>query len=106
MIGTDGREWILAKNRNTGGIYEIRPDMLEIDGHPWILVDETGIPVDTSPKVAKPKPKEDVPDVILTKDGKPFKTEHAARSALVAKKLSQADFAIIEAEDGFIITKV
>jgi hypothetical protein len=51
-------------------------------------------------------PQEKLPDVIMTKAGKPFKTEAAARTAMTAQDISVMDYIIQPVEGGFIITKV
>ena len=100
-------EYLLAKNKDTGVIYKIRPDMLEVAPNPWILIDKDNKPIDTSPEVEKLTPKKPEERVILTKEGNPFKTEQAARSAMKRKDLSEDEWLVLpDGKDGFIITKV
>jgi hypothetical protein len=91
---------IRAKNKETGVIFYIRPDMLKIEGHPWIILDASE---QNAIQASKP---DGTPDVILTKEGKPFKSESAAKTAMKTKELSDMEWVIIPVDDGFIISKV
>jgi hypothetical protein len=97
---------VLAKNTSTGVEHYIRPDMLQIEGNPWEVIDHEALARATgkqAQKAAKPEGK----DVVTTADGKPFKTEAAARSAMTTKKLDENEWIILPlGEKGFIITKV
>jgi hypothetical protein len=102
----DNREWILAKNKDTGVVYEIRPDMLKIDGHPWEVLSDTPIePAEGDDVVTLGKVGEK--DIITKTDNTPFKTEAAARSAMKKQGLSDMDHIILgNEESGYIIKQV
>lgn len=92
---------ILAENKETGVLFRIREEMLDIPGHPWINIEDP----DTVESIELEEIVTD-PNIIMTKAGKPFRTERAARTAMTAKKLSDHEWIIIPSDDGFIISKV
>lgn len=91
---------IPARNKDTGVLFKIREEMLDIPGHPWILLED----LDAAEAVEEAV--EINPDIIMTKAGKPFRTERAARTAMTAKRLSDHEWIVVPSGDGFIITKV
>ena len=96
---------ILALNTETGVEHYIRPQMLEIMGHPWKVLDTENIPKDSTSGAHKLKTEDT--SVILKGDGTPFKTEESARSAMTRKELSEDEWIVLpDGKDGFIISKV
>lgn len=89
---------ILARNRDTGVEYRIRPDMLKMERHPWIVLEE----MEELPTI------ESLGDnVILTQKKEPFKNLTAAKITMRVKKLSEDEYKIVSvAEGGHVIVKV
>jgi hypothetical protein len=92
---------ILARNKDTGVIYRIRPDMLEIENHPFQVISE-----DSEFMIDDEKEETTNPDIIMTKQGKPFGSERTARSCMTAKKLSEDEWIVVPVGDGFVITRI
>lgn len=96
---------ILALNTETGVEHYVRPEMLEIMGNPWKVLDTTNIPKSTSGDTKLQA--EANPSVVLKADGTPFKTEESARKAMKTKELSENEWIILpNGTNGFIISKV
>lgn len=95
---------IKARNTETGVVWEIRPDMLEIPGHHWELVNEDGDSIVAKKVDASSLSPEE--RTIQTSKGRPFSTENAARAAMKRKALDEMNHAILPVPDGFIIYKV
>jgi hypothetical protein len=103
-MATKEHGYIKARNKETGVIWEIRPNMLERQDHPWELVDDNDEPIVAKKVDASSLSPEE--RTIMTAKGLPFSTENAARAALKLKALDENTHAILPVKDGFIIYKV
>jgi len=105
---------ILARNKETGVLFRIRPDMLKIVGNPWVLVSDTELPTEKPAKELSKEEKRKLkysddrerPDIILKNDGTPFASRVAAANSIRLKRIPKDKFAVEEYEDGFAIVKI
>ena len=97
---------ILARNKETGVIMRVRPEMLDM--FPFEVIDEGGHSKSTwtSPSTLVDEPVDTKPAVIMTASGKPYKTEVSAKNAMKSKGLSDMEYIVIPDAEGFIISRV